>query len=170
MSTHHRRLAALEKQAVVSSSWDERDEAFFGWLSSPSLIVVAGAFANDLAHRRYGDGWFSLGPDQRAARIRLERATLAALFQTEQFHHGALRAWLTAPDEEGWQPLPWGQGTNYDAFVVQLARERAMLAVHRAWDGEYGREWRRRHPEWRQGMSPDEYDFWEAGLGKAWMI
>lgn len=76
MGTLSRRLVTLESHHGVSS-WDDRDESFFGWLSSPSIIVVADRFARSLAQRRYGEHWFRLSRSEQRDRIRAERASLA---------------------------------------------------------------------------------------------
>lgn len=173
MNAYRRRLDDLEAR-TGHRAWTADDEAHFRWLSSSSLVIVLGKFADLLAERRYlhlhGDGWDRLDERQRANRAAIERDAFAALLRTCEDPHGAIRRWLAEPDTESWPALyPW-LTMDYDAFTTRLTHERATLAVHRGADSPHGIEWRRRHPAWRPDFTPDQYDRWEASLGTAWMV
>jgi len=170
MNTLNHRVEALE--AIPGAQPSTPDDDYSWWMSSPSLIVVAGDVSKELAQRRFQHdhgprAWNELIDAERRTLIRVERARFGALLRSEPTLHDALRLWLAEGD--GLDPLGWGKGQDYAAFVERLAVERAMLALHRAASDRLGTAWRRRHPEWRGAMSPDEMDQWEASLGKGWV-
>lgn len=63
-----------------------------------------------------------------------------------------MAAWLAEPDWLGWPQ------TDYPAFCTRLAVHRALLDARRGADDDVGREYRRRHPTCRPGLSPDQHD------------
>lgn len=124
-------------------------------LSTPSIVTVAAAFAVDMARQGAYPDWYRASPDDRAARLRGERQRFSEALAANGDHHAALRVWL---GDEG-----------YATFGEALAADRAFLDSLRGADDAIGREWRRRFPGWRPGLSPAGRDVFEVQvLGPVW--
>lgn len=175
MNAQSRRLAALEAEAGTDPASAERDREFLQWLAEPSVRSVAVHFARVRAERRwcrdhdvvivtetngvrsYHHGWYPrTTEDERDALTIAELDRLIDDYEGEPLFD-ALARWC---DDDDGLAEHW---SAYDAaaFRIQLRRDRAKMDVHRTGDNKYGREWRRRHPEWRPGMEDEEYDAWE---------
>lgn len=169
MSTHSQRLRHLERQlGSARLTWSDVDEMAFSDYSRPAIGTIGREYAEHKALRR----WRSVhGPHARPfpkpdptlwpvlVRRELDDLTdLLGLHDTDD----AFDRWLSEADAEGWPAL--AHATNYAAFATRLAHERARQDSQRGFRGEHAREWRRRNPGWRPGMTDDEALAFEIAL------
>lgn len=148
---HVNRVVALEAAAT-------RPRGEIDPLSVPSLFHVCSTFALGLAHRHSDVAWRDLDDEQRRALMRVERDRLEALFRLHA-PDDAVRRWLDGEHDE----------LSHETFVSELLHHRRRMADMRGADNERGRKWRRRHPDWRRDLSPDEYIAFELALARETM-
>lgn len=182
VTNHRRRLDVLMEVLRPNHGrvWTENELGFLTWLDTPALAIVIPRWARDKAERRWlfghgrpafllvgsvptmnrYSGWsWDTEESDRLPYIRRELADLDALLAAHPLRD-ALRIW--ADDTDGLSPR-W-QAADYASLCRHIDHERAVLDGHRARGGILSKEWRSRHPEWRQDWTADEYDAWEVSM------
>jgi hypothetical protein len=178
MSTQSRRLAALEADVGTDLASAEQTRDFLEWLSTPSGMHAVRHYAYIRAERRWchdnkhpthghdqydnfalgwEHGWSRFVPeDERDKLMSAELQRLADDASGEPLFP-ALERWCDDTDglADYWHDV------DAAAFRTYLARERKVMDYHRSGTQPLAAEWRRRHAEWRPGMTEDEYDAWE---------
>jgi hypothetical protein len=75
--------------------------------------------------------------------------------------HGSVERWCNEPDEAGWprERSSSRKEHGYAAFQADLARGRQVLDHWRS--GQRAARWRAANPEWRPGMTDEEFYAWD---------
>jgi hypothetical protein len=180
-TTQERRLRHLETLAGMGDAFERDGREVLAWMSQPSMVTVIVATAHITAERRWcvdhgrdacgrdpwggivlgrEHGWlWQTDHETRDALMYDEIKALDRLIAIMPFAD-ALRCWCD--DTDGL--APYWHDTDSRRFRDQLRRDRARMRGPRSASDAHGREWRRRHPEWRPGMSDADYDRWELDL------
>ena len=133
MTNYDRRLTALETSVSGHRRWSEVDESYFAWMSSPSLVIVAGQFAKKLPNRRDAlEPQLIAMPPQEAIRTWLGPNTYANYLVRLAAHREALSVHRSLANEYGveWRRRhpTWRRWMTPDAYD--------------AWEASLGDSWR----------------------------
>lgn len=180
-TTQELRLRHLETLAGTGDAFERDGREVLAWMSQPSVLTVIVATAHITAERRWcvdhgrgacgrdpwggivlgrEHGWLWQTDDETRDALTLKEVQRLDQRIVGKPLFDALQEWC---EDDEWL-APYWHPTDYRRFRDQLRRDRARMRGPRSASDAHGREWRRRHPEWRPGMSDADYDRWELDL------